>query len=70
MLDNLNTLANLVQLASYEELLKQATNDDLFEELQRQNHLYLERILANQKSIIKQLEVIYEINKGNTNRDI
>lgn len=70
MLENLNTLANLVQLASYEELLKQATNDDLFEELQRQNHLYLERILANQKSILKQLEVIYEINKGNTNRDI
>lgn len=70
MLENLNTLANLVQLASYEELLKQATNDDLFEELQRQNHLYLERILANQKSILKQLEVIYEINKGNTYRDI
>ena len=56
MLENFNTFANFVQIASYQELLEQASNDDLFEELQNQNTKYLEQILKNQTEIIKRLE--------------
>lgn len=56
MLDNLNTFANFIQIASYEKLLEQASNDDLFEELQHQNKEYLQQILKNQSIIIQMLE--------------
>lgn len=56
MLENFNTFANFVQIASYQELLEQASNDDLFEELQKQNKVYLEEILKNQAEILKRLE--------------
>lgn len=56
MLENLNTFANLVQIASYRELLEQANNDDLMEELQHQNKAYLEQILNMQKEILTRLE--------------
>jgi hypothetical protein len=56
MLENLNTFANLVQIASYQELLEQANNDDLMDELQHQNKAYLEEILKMQKEILTRLE--------------
>lgn len=56
MLENLNTFANLVQIASYQELLVQANNDDLMEELQHQNKAYLEQILNMQKEILNELK--------------
>lgn len=56
MLSNFNTFANFIQIASYQELLEQASNDDLFEELQNQNTKYLEQILKNQTEIIRRLE--------------
>jgi hypothetical protein len=56
MLENFNTFANFIQIASYQELLQQASNDDLFEELQKQNKIYLEQILKNQTEIINRLE--------------
>lgn len=56
MLENLNTFANLIQIASYQEILKETSNDELFEELQHQNKQYLEQILENQTEIITRLE--------------
>lgn len=56
MLENLNTFANLVQIASYQELLAQANNDDLMEELQHQNKAYLEEILNMQRQILNELK--------------
>jgi hypothetical protein len=56
MLENLNTFANFVQIASYQELLQQASNDDLFNELQKQNEIYLKQILKNQTEILMRLE--------------
>lgn len=56
MLENLNTFANLVQIASYQELLVQANNDDLMEELQHQNKAYLEQILNMQRQILNELK--------------
>ena len=56
MLENLNTFANFVQILSYQELLEQANNDDIMNELQHQNNEYLEQILKNQAEIISRLE--------------
>lgn len=56
MLENLNTFANLVQIASYQELLEQANNDDLMAELQHQNKAYLEEILSMQRQILNELK--------------
>lgn len=56
MLENLNTFANLVQIASYQEIMQQANNDDLMRELYHQNQEYLEKILNNQAEILKRLE--------------
>lgn len=56
MLSNLNTFANLIQIASYQEILKETSNDELFEELQHQNKEYLEQILKNQTEILRRLE--------------
>lgn len=55
-LDGLNFYANILQIASYEELLKQADNDDIMQELDHQNQAYLEQILRNQAEILKRLE--------------
>lgn len=44
-LENLEIIANLLQVASYEQNLKQTSNDTILQELQRQNKVYLEEIL-------------------------
>lgn len=56
MLSNLDTFANFIQILSYQEILKETSNDELFEELQHQNKQYLEQILENQTEIITRLE--------------
>jgi hypothetical protein len=70
MLENLNTFANLVQIASYQELLEQANNDDLMEELQHQNKAYLEEILNMQKEILTKLERLENVRFSRSNRNI
>lgn len=70
MLENLNTFANLVQIASYQELLEQANNDDLMEELQHQNKAYLEQILNMQKEILTRLERLENVRFSRSNRNI
>ena len=67
-LDGLNAYANILQIASYQELLNQANNDDIMTELQHQNKAYLEQILNNQKTIIGLLEDINaRFKRSNTN---
>jgi len=56
MLSNLDTFANFIQILSYQELLEQATADDVLQELQHQNKDYLQEILNKQTEIIKRLE--------------
>jgi hypothetical protein len=55
-LDGLNAYANILQIASYQELLNQANNDDIMTELQHQNKEFLEQILVNQAEILNRLE--------------
>jgi len=56
MLSNLDTFANFIQILSYQELLEQATADDVLQELQHQNKAYLEQIVNMQKEILTRLE--------------
>lgn len=58
MLSNLDTFANFIQILSYQELLEQATADDVLQELQHQNKAYLEQILNMQKEILTELKRI------------
>lgn len=43
-LDMIEIMAFIIQVLDYEATMKQATNDDVIEELHRQNTAYLERI--------------------------
>lgn len=66
-LDGLNFYANLLQIASYQELLEQANNNDILRELNHQNKDYFEQILRRLEVIEEKLEVQNENNKRNIN---
>ena len=53
ILDLINLMANLQQLATEEELVK---NADIMEELEKQDDRFLNQILKNQEKIINLLE--------------
>lgn len=57
-LDLLNVLSMILQVESYEQNLKQTSNDDLLNELQKQDQEYLNKILDNQNKIINLLNDI------------
>lgn len=54
-LDILAIVSFAMQLANYWELKSQASTDDIFSELQRQDNEYLARILENQEKILNKL---------------
>ena len=54
-LDILAIVSFAMQLANYRELKSQASTDDIFSELQRQDNEYLARILENQEKILNKL---------------
>ena len=54
-LDLLGILSVVLQLQIMEEQKYQSDNDDIMEELQRQDKKYLDEILRNQRLILEQL---------------
>lgn len=54
-LDMLAVVSFAMQLANYRELRSQASTDDIFTELQKQDREYLSRILENQEKILNKL---------------
>nr|DAO52797.1 MAG TPA: hypothetical protein [Caudoviricetes sp.]DAR30143.1 MAG TPA: hypothetical protein [Caudoviricetes sp.] len=52
-LDTLTVFSVLLQMMGYQSDQKQASNDDILRELQRQNMDYLEKITAQQKKIME-----------------
>ena len=52
-LDMLTVFSVLLQMMGYQSDQKQASNDDILRELQRQNMDYLERITAQQMRIME-----------------
>lgn len=54
-LDVLAVVSFAMQVQNYRELKAQASTDDIFAELQRQDNQYLCKILENQEKILKKL---------------
>lgn len=57
-LDVLTIVSFAIQIANYRELKSQASTDDIFSELQRQDNEYLARILENQEKILEKLNTL------------
>ena len=57
-LDVLSVISFVMQLSNYRELKSQASTDDIFSELQRQDNEYLIRILENQEKIMEKLNTL------------
>lgn len=57
-LDVLTIVSFAIQIANYRELKSQASTDDIFSELQRQDNEYLARILENQEKILDKLNTL------------
>lgn len=57
-LDMLAIVSFAMQLANYRELKSQASTDDIFTELQKQDREYLSRILENQEKILEKLNTL------------
>lgn len=58
LLDVLTILSFWMQLSNYRELKAQASTDDIFKELQKQDNEYLARILENQEKIMEKLNTL------------
>lgn len=54
-LDLLALVSFAMQFSNYKELKSQASTDDIFSELQKQDNEYLARILKNQETILDKL---------------
>ena len=54
-LDVLSIVSFAIQIANLRELKSQASTDDIFTELQRQDNEYLSQILKNQELILGKL---------------
>lgn len=54
-LDVLAVVSFAMQVQNYQELKAQASTDDIFAELQRQDNQYLGKILENQEKILEKL---------------
>lgn len=54
-LDVLSIVSFAIQIANLRELKSQASTDDIFTELQRQDNEYLSQILKNQELILEKL---------------
>lgn len=62
--NNLNTLANILQVANYEMLLKDANNNDLLRFLEHQDKDLLDKIIKQNEIIIQQNNELLELLKG------
>lgn len=54
-IDMLTMFDTFLQVADFDMNMWQAGNDDIMNELQKQNKLYLEKILKNQEEILSKL---------------
>lgn len=54
-IDMLTMFDTFLQMADFDMNMRQVGNDTIMEELQHQNKSYLEKIIENQKEILKKL---------------
>lgn len=55
LLDVLTIMSVMLQIMGYQNDMSQSSNDDLMNELQRQDKAYLEKIIENQNKILEKL---------------
>ena len=55
LFDALTIFSVILQVVGYQNDLAQTSTDDLMEELQKQDRAYLDKIIENQKMILKKL---------------
>ena len=55
-MNKVDNLSLLLQVLSFELLLKDCTNNTIMEELQKQDTQYFEKIIKNQEEILKLLK--------------
>ena len=55
--ENLDLLSDILQIVNFYLLMKDASNNKIMEELQRQDKIYLDKILKNQELIMKALNI-------------
>ena len=56
MRNNLDATSLILQILSFELLLKDCTNNSIMDELQKQDTQYFETIIKNQEEILKLLK--------------
>lgn len=54
-IDMLTMFDTFLQMADFQMNVQQSSNDDIMRALEHQNKEYLEKIIANQKEILKKL---------------
>lgn len=54
-IDILTMFDTFLQVADFDMNMQQAGNDDIMNELQKQNKVYLEKIIKNQEEILSKL---------------
>ena len=54
-LDILTIFSVMLQVAGYKNDISQSSNDDLMRELQKQDKMYLDKIIENQNKILEKL---------------
>lgn len=54
-LDLITVVGFAVQMMNYQEIKRQTNNDDLMQELQKQDKEYFETIIRNQQQILERL---------------
>ena len=59
-IDVLTVFSVMLQTVGYEQDQRQTSNDVLLKELQKQNILYLDKIIENQHKILEKLSKINE----------
>lgn len=62
-LENLEIIANILQVANYFENIQQTSNDEIMKALEKQNKEYLEIAIKQNNEIIERLE---RLENGNT----
>lgn len=58
LLDIITVISFIMQMENYTELQAQASNDDIFKELQKQDREYLNKIIENQEKILDKLAAL------------
>lgn len=58
LLDIITVTSFIMQMENYTELQAQASNDDIFKELQKQDREYLNKIIENQEKILDKLAAL------------